>query len=187
MKPSIIAAANAQSNFPPSFDDSPWSYGFALFSLTTICAVSLSMLWQFWFEARARRLAAKMAMNLVAEPVPFASPLTVHRLIIAGFLLTILCGALPDVLVLFFWREASTGTMETLFTIDRIGDGLTLLPFLLSAVLSAWGIQVIPQQLLRETRVTLRRPGWDTVRDKLKIVAVVLIISAGVTLAKASA
>ena len=29
--------------FPPSFEGSPWSYGFALFSLTLICALSFAM------------------------------------------------------------------------------------------------------------------------------------------------
>lgn len=177
----------SQTTFPPSFDDNPWSYGFALFSLTTICAVALSMLGQFLFERRARIAAEKVALNLPHIPQPFATPLGIHRTIISCFLATILLGALPDTLVLFFWGEASTQTMEWLFLIDRAGDGLTIVPFLSAAMLSAWGIQAIPQALIREARVQLRRPGWDTVKDKLKIAAVVLAISIGVTIAKAGA
>ncbi len=175
------------SDFPPSFDGNPWSYGFALFSLTLICSLATAMLLQFVFEWRAGREVQKIAANRVSEPLHWASPLTVHRLIIAGFLLTILLGALPDVLVLYSWGEASRGTMETLFMIDRIGDGLTVAPFVTAAILSAWGLQVLPQQLVRETRVLLQPPRWETVKPSLKIAAMVLIISIGVTVAKAGA
>lgn len=173
--------------FPPSFEGNPLSYGFALFSLTLICALSIGMLLQFWFEARARKAAQKIAINLVCEKVPFASPLSIHRWIIAGFLVTILFGALPDVLVLFAWGEATNETMECLFLADRIGDGLTVAPFTCAAVLSAWGLQVVPQQLVRETRVLLQRPRWETVKAQTKIAATVLVLAIGVTVAKASA
>lgn len=175
------------AEFPPSFHGSPWSYAFALFSLTLICALALAMLLQFVFDWHARRMAQKIAANLICEPVPWASPLTVHRLIITGFLLTILCGALPDVLVLYAWGEATASTMNTLFLIDRIGDGLTVAPFTCAAVLSAWGLQVLPQQLVRETRVMLQRPRWETVKSQVKIAATVFVIAIGVTLAKAGA
>ena len=178
---------NPLPDFPPSFDGNPWSYGFALFSLTLICALSFAMLLQFVFEWNAKREAQKIAANEITRPVPFATPLTVHRLIMTGFLLTILCGALPDVLVLFAWGEASAETMNRLFMIDRIGDGITIVPFATAAVLSAWGLQVLPQQLVRETRVLLQRPRWDTVKAQVKIAATVLVIAIGVTLAKAGA
>lgn len=173
--------------FPPSFEGEPLSYGFALFSLTLICALSLAMLMQFVFEAKARREAQKIAANRICEPVPFASPLAIHRWIISGFLVTILLGALPDVLVLFAWGEARDSTMEWLFFVDRICDGLTIFPFTTAAVLSAWGLQVLPQQLVRETRVLLQRPRWETVKAQVKIAATVLVIAIGVTLAKAGA
>jgi glycopeptide antibiotics resistance protein len=170
--------------FPPSFEGSPWSYGFALFSLTLICALAFAMLSQFVFDWRARREAQKIASNRVTDPVPFASPLSLHRWIITGFLLTILLGAFPDVLVLFMWGEAEDTTMERLFIIDRLGDGLTIFPFTVSATLSAWGIQVLPQQLI-STRVLLQRPKWETVKAQVKIIGMVLVIAIGVTLAKA--
>lgn len=174
-------------DFPPTFHGNPWSYGFALFSLTLICALSIAMLLQFIFEARAAKAAQEIAVNRVTEPLPWASPLTIHRLIIAGFLVTILLGALPDVLVLYSWGEASRTTMERLFLIDRIGDGLTVAPFTGAAVLSAWGLQVLPQQLVRETRVMLQRPRWETVKAQVKIASTVLVIAIGVTVAKAGA
>jgi hypothetical protein len=173
------------SNFPPSFEGNPWSYGFALFSLTLICSLAFAMLLQFVFDWRVRRAVQKIAANRVCEPSGFATPLMVHRLIITGFLLTILLGALPDVLVLFAWGEARDETMERLFFIDRLGDGMTVFPFTLAAMMSAWGLQVLPQQLVAETRVLMQRPTWQTVKDKVKIAVVVLVIAIGVTIAKA--
>lgn len=173
--------------FPPSFEGSPFSYGFALFSLTLVCSLSFAMLLQFVFEWHARREVQKIAANRVCLPLPFASPLSIHRMIISGFLLTVLLGALPDVLVLLAWGEARAETMEWLFFMDRIGDGLTVAPFTGAAVLSAWGLQVLPQQLVRETRVQLQRPRWETVKSPAKIAAMVLVIATGVTLAKAGA
>lgn len=175
------------SPFPPSFADNPLSYGFALFSLTTICAVALSMLLQFLFEWRVKVTLSRSTLSVTREKVPFATPLGIHRAIITCLLLTILCGALPDTLVLFFWGEATEQTMRLLFSIDRTGDALTLAPFLSAAFLSAWGMQAIPQALIREARVQLRRPGWEMVKDKVKIAALVLAISIGVTFAKAGA
>lgn len=174
-------------SFPPSFEGNPFSYAFALFSLTLICALSIAMLMQFLFDWHRKREYQRIAANRICDPVPFASPLSIHRWIIAGFLFAILFGALPDVLVLFMWGEASDETMERLFLIDRICDGLTVAPFTGAAVLSAWGLQVLPQQLVRETRVLLQRPRWETVKPQAKIAGTVFVIAIGVTLAKAGA
>lgn len=175
------------SPYPPSFDGNPWSYGFALFSLTLICALSTALLMQFLFEARSRRRAWASSMAVAGQgPQPFATPLTVHRMIITGFLVTILLGALPDVIVLFAWGEATHATMDLLFLIDRIGDGLTFAPFSFACALSAWGLQVLPQQLITQTKVQLSRPTWHTVKDQAKIIGMVLVVAAGVTFAKAS-
>ena len=81
----------------------------------------------------------------------------------------------------------SRATLEGLVLIDRIGDGLTVAPFVCAAVLSAWGMQVLPQQLVRETRVLLSRPRWETIKGQVKIAAMVLVIAIGVTIAKAGA
>lgn len=173
------------SAYPPSFEGNPWSYGFALFSLTLICAFASAMLLQFLFESRARRAALKLFRQPPPPRVPLANPLTIHQIIVSCYLITILVGALPDVLVLFAWGEASNRTMDVLFLIDRIGDGLTFAPFTAAVALSAWGSQVVPQQLIRDTPMTVRKPTWRTVKDQAKITAMVLIIAIGVTIAKA--
>lgn len=180
-----LESAALHSPYPPSFDGNPWSYGFALFSLTLMCALSLAILMRFLFETRANAAAWRMSAVPTPRPVPWSNPLTVYRCIMACLLATILLGATPDVMVLFAWGEASNQTMDTLFLIDRIGDGLTIIPFFAAAVLSEWGHQVVPQQLLRDTKVLIQRPKWRTVKNELKIAGMTLVIAIGVTVAKA--
>lgn len=176
-----------ESPYPPSFEGNPWSYAAALFSLTLICALAIAMLLHIVFEGRARR--AGWAISAVPRPkaLKFASPLMIHRAIITGLLLTILCGAFPDVLIMYSWGEAGRATMDTLFLADRLGDAMTSPPLLFSAALSAWGAQTIPQKLITPADVVLRPPQLRTVIGQLKIVGMVLIIAAGVTFAKANA
>lgn len=174
-----------QNAYPPSFDGNPWSYGFALFSLTLICAFAIAMFLQFLFEGRARRAAMKAFGQTPQPPLPWASPLTIHRSIVMCFLATILLGAFPDVLLLFAWGEAQAPTLDFLFLLDRICDGLTFAPFTAAIALSAWGAQVVPQQLIRDTPVTVGAFKWRTIKDQTKIVVMVLIIALGVTIAKA--
>lgn len=177
----------ATSAYPPSFEGNPWSYGFALFSLTLICALSLAMLMHMLFEVRAKRAAFEMLGQHPPPPEPWASPLTIHRTIVACFLLTILCGAFPDVLILFAWGEGAPSTMDALFFFDRMGDGMTGVPFICAAALTAWGYQVVPQQLIRNTPIPIRAPTWRTFKDQGKIALMVLLIACGVTVAKAGA
>ena len=175
------------SSYPPSFDGNPWSYGFALFSLTLICAFAAAMLLQFMFDSRARRAAIKAFNQEPLPPLPLANPLTIHQIIVSCYLTTILVGALPDVLVLFAWGEARNRTMDILFLIDRLCDGMTFLPFTAAVALSAWGRQVVPQQLIRDTHIRVQPPSWRTIKDHAKVVGMVLVIAAGVTIAKAKA
>lgn len=175
------------SRYPPSFEGNPWSYGFALFSLTLISALSIAMLMHMVFETRAKHAAYQMLGQVPPPPEPWASPLTIHRVIVTCFLLTILCGAFPDVIILLAWGEAADTTMDALFFADRIGDGLTGLPMVAAALLTAWGSQVVPQQLIRNTPIPVRAPTWRTFKDQAKIAGMVLFIAFGVTVAKAGA
>lgn len=175
------------SPYPPSFDGNPWSYGFALFSLTLICAMCAAMLLHFLFEFRARLAARAKAGEDDHLPFICASPLTIHRAIVMGFLMTILIGAFPDVLILYSWGEAGPEVIDALFLIDRICDGMTSIPLLFSFLLSAWSAQVIPQQLITTRDIGIRAPQLRTVVGQFKIVGMVSIIATGVTIAKAAA
>lgn len=173
------------SPYPPSFDGNPWTYGFALFSLTLVCALSVAKLLHFLFEHRAR-LAAWVASGKPGRPrYSLSSPRLLHQFIITGFLLTILLEAFPDVLILFAWGEASTDTIDILFLLDRVCDGMTSIPLLAAAAAWAYGEHVAPPQLITAQDVVIRAPQLRTFKGQLRIVGVVLFIATGVTFAKA--
>ncbi len=178
------------TNFPPSFDGSPWSYGFALFSLTLISAFALAQLLSQLFEYRRAREIERAINNALPPPLPLPKPnlLSTYRHIVAGLMLTIVCGAAPDVVFLMAWGEATAGSMDIILLIDRIGDGLTVLPFLWAIWSLAWAAQSLPQSMaFRAAQIPMVKPRLPLFRDKLKIAAIVLVIAVGVTIGKASA
>lgn len=175
------------ARFPPVFEDSPIAYAFALFSLSLISALSLAMLVSFVLEhRRARDIEALVDNRAYRSPSrPGLSLLQLHRLIVSGFLLTILFGALPDVIVLLAWGEASDATMMTLFQLDRFFDGMTVFPLAVSFGLQSVAAQAVEHRLFIEpapVRLTMR---WSALKEKVKIGGLVLCIAVGVTLYKA--
>ena len=180
---------DAATHFPPSFDGSPLSYGFALFSLTLISALSAAHILHFAFDARARQEVQRRfyVPNVVTRPTPLFSAASVYRMIIVCFLTTVLFGAVPDVLFLMCWGEASTETLDTVLLFDRIFDGLTLVPFAAASFLSAWSSQALPQQLTKAAEIPIAPPTWRMVRERIKIFMLVLAIALMATIGKASA
>jgi hypothetical protein len=176
----------ALTRFPPSFDGNPWTYGLALFSLTLVSAICLTILVGWLLEARHQREIDRRIGNwVISRPIPRLTIYQLHRLTKVGFLLTILMGACPDALVLFAWGEADDATMIALFAIDRWCDGLLLLPFLWSTMLVLWGGQALDHRLASEPSYVKLRPSWLLAQQKIKMVAVVLLIALGVTYSKA--
>lgn len=173
--------------FPPVFADSPLAYAFALFSLTLASALSLAMLVGFVLEVRRAREIEHLVASRAPQPgrPGYLTLLDLHRLIVSGFLLTILLGATPDVVVLLAWGEASDGAMFALFQLDRIFDGLTILPLATSLALSTIAAQSVDHRLFIEPAPVRLSFKWSSLRDKFKIGGVVLCIAIGVTLSKA--
>lgn len=184
MEPTAVAT----SPFPPSFDGNPWTYGFALFSLTLISAISLTVIVGFILEARAKRQFDQATNNYVIQrPFPVMHPVSLHRAIVGGLLLTIFMGAFPDVLIMLAWGEASVRTMETLYIVDRLGDGFLIIPFLCSVLLKISAGQVVDHLLavdMAQPNSIKLRVSWQRLRERLKMAAIVLLIAVGVTLAK---
>ena len=179
----------AVSAFPPSFEGNPWTYGFALFSLSLLSMLSVARMWSLAAEVRRARLIAQRFPGLVppCQPHPRWSALTLHETKLFCLYLTMFVGAFPDVLVLLLWGEAMPGTMVTLFLLDRIGDGIAIAPFTLAMMLGAWLQQVVPQKLIANASPNeVKPPNWRALMPTLKISSVVLLIAAGVTIGKAS-
>lgn len=173
------------SPYPPSFDGNPWTYGFALFSLTLVCALSVAKLLHFLFEHRARSAMWAVSATPGKPRYSLSSPRILHQFIITGFLLTILLEAFPDVLILLAWGESSNETIDALFLLDRVCDGLTSIPLLAAAATWAYGERVAPPQLITAQDVVIRAPQLRTFKGQLRIVGMVLFIATGVTFAKA--
>lgn len=178
------------SPFPPSFDGNPWTYGFALFSLTLVSAMSLAQLLTYLFEGRRVRVIRRLINSEFAPPpAPPSPPLTVlsaFQRIVISFLLMAFLAVTPDVFILLTWGEAGAPTLELLYLLDRLCDGLVMFPFLTALWLLARTRQALPQQLAKAIEIPLGPFRWATLRDKAKVIAVVLLIAIGVTVGKAS-
>lgn len=173
------------SRFPPTFEGNPFSYGFALFGLTLITAVSMAVLANYFLEARARKDISAQLGNLVEqEELDGTSPLAVHRRIVSGLLMTIVFGAFPDVLVLLAWGEANDRTMDFLFALDRLGDATALIPFMFAIVVAAAAQQAINHRLALEVGKIKLCFTRDRLKERMKMVVVVFLIAVGVTFAK---
>jgi hypothetical protein len=172
-----------ETRFPPTFEDNAWAYGFALFSLTVIAATSAAILSNYWFEFRRDRAVRLSRMCSVKPDV--THPLTVYRFQIGCLLTMALIGTLPDVLVLLAWGEASDTTMWALFQIDRIGDGMCVLPFGLFMASYLLNREALDRTLTLDAGYVPIRPRWVQLKDKVGIVVWALVIALGATLFKA--
>lgn len=177
------------SPFPPSFDGNPWTYGFALFSLTLVSALSLTQLLAFWSERRRVWTIYRLLQSEVPppRPVPPLSVLGAHQRIIASLLLMAFLGATPDVFILMTWGEGGAPTLELLYLLDRVCDGLCVFPFLNATFLMIRTRQAMQQQLAKAADIPLGPFRWAQLRQNAKVFVIVLLIAIGVTLGKASA
>lgn len=157
--------------FPPAFGGDRLSYAAALFSLTWVSAISLALL-------------VSHGSVLCCGKGAFYQPLNVSYMIVGGFLLTILMGAFPDVLVLLAWGEVSAAHMLLLTGADRLFDFLCVLPFTASSFLLIRSEPVAVYQLSRKPIPRSLWPTWDMLRTHVKIAALALVIAAGVAIGK---
>jgi len=175
------------SAFPPSFDGNPWTYGFALFSLTLVSAMSLAQVLAYVFEERRQREIDRQIHNAApAAPMLPMSTLMAFRRIVFSFLLMAFLGAAPDAVILLLWTGRADATMEWLYFVDRICDGLVMMPFCSALWLLARTRQALPQALAMVVNIPLGPFRWRMLAENVKIVGAVLVIAIGVTLGKAS-
>lgn len=177
----------AHSRFPPSFHESALAYGFALFGLTLISAISLALLVGNILEARHnRQIDLRLGNWVVRKPIPTVTALSLYRVKICCLLSVIICGALPDVLLLLAWGEGGDAMILNLYTLDRFADGFAIVPFLLfvSTFLMSGG--AVSHRLALDPREVDLVPRWARIRDKVKMTVLAFLIAVGVTLYKAS-
>ena len=180
---SSLSNANMAADIPPAFAGNRAAYGFALFSLFTMSTLAI-------------RKIHMMILMLKNEPWRQNPDVGLYRLAIIFGLATILCGAVPDVALLLVWGEVSASFTVDLMTVDRIGDGLTIVPFL-----TMIGILVRVEQLERLPQPDLDRlkafrpvsrtqeifaviPRKDAFAEQARIIGSVFIIAAGLAIFK---
>lgn len=176
------------TRFPPTFDENAFAYGFALFSLTTIAALATALLMQFVFERRVKRIILAEAGTddmIYEDDCGPGTACALYRFQIGSLLWMALLGCLPDVLVLLAWGEASDETMWLLFQFDRICDGLCGIPFGAFALSYLISGSIVQHRLALDTGDVPLRPRWVQIKEKVKIVALALVIAIGVTSYKA--
>jgi hypothetical protein len=119
-------ALNAvNSPYPPSFDNNPMIFGWALFARLLVLLLSTSTL----VRLRGRNIAERIAPN---------HPVYYHRAVTQCLLWGAGIGSLSDVLTYLFWGEVSIGITATVLLVSRILDGLTLFPFLMALFVPFW-------------------------------------------------
>jgi hypothetical protein len=177
------------SPFPPSFDGSPFAYGFGLFGDVVAAALSLAMLSAHILEARRYEAVHRLTQNRVTQdPQPKWSALHVYRLGNVAILSFVVLRALPDAIWMLAWGEVSETTIRILLEVDLILDGVALLPLALSVLCWTWGRQAIPQILSQVAMITVTGgPIKEIIFRNARIVLIVLVIAIGVTIGKASA
>lgn len=176
------------SVYPPSFEGNAWAFFFALFSLILVVSLAVGQILKHICEAsRDRALTRRLGPGFVSgRPLAFWTPLALYRWKISCLYLTILFGAVGDVAVMLSWGEVTQATMEMLLQTDRILDAMTIIPFLAAVAIAAWSDQAIPAQLCYPEPRPVKPPKWARVKGSVRILALIAIISMGVTIGKAT-
>lgn len=157
--------------FPPAFDDNPYTYAFALFSLILVASISLAHV-------------VRLTRSLQPDRDGWKTPITIFRLQMIALFLTLFIGTFPDVVVLLLWNEISDPAMVQLWALDRMFDGAMLVPFLFAVLLGVRSSPRIVFQLIRAEAPGAAWPTWIQTKEQLWVIGLVLVIAAGVAWGK---
>lgn len=174
--------ARSTEALPRSFQGNRASYALALFSF-------------FALSALATRKALLIVDQLVTVPWREQQlDVALYRVGALLLLVTLVLSATPDVIVLLVYGEVTEQTFEVVMTIDRICDGLTILPFLfalgvffrvdqLERIGSFGGVPWRSGDRLKGVFYEIL-PQRDGLGDQLRIVVLVLVAALGLALLK---
>jgi hypothetical protein len=167
----ILPTLNTASQFPASFAGDPSTFNSALFGLMVTACLSFAVLSKFVHEL-------KVYGWRMAEPVGL------YRFHVACLMLAFFVSTAPDAVFLLTWGEVTEQTTRNLLTVDRLGDSLTPIPFIVALCVMTRGEPAVMFQLTKQPLPVDLWPTWPMVRRNLLIVGLVLFISVGVTLTK---
>ncbi len=115
----------AISPYPPSFDNEPMVFGWALFARLLITSLSAATLVRLYTRNRQENLAAN-------------HPVFYHRAVTMCFLTAAMLGASSDVITYLFWGEVTNATIAIVLLIAQILNATTMIPFLMALFVPIW-------------------------------------------------
>lgn len=168
--------------FPPAFSGNRAEYAFALFSLFAMSSLAIRKLIVISAQLSARDWREEPDVGL-------------YRMAVAALMLVIVLGAAPDVALMLLWGEVSAGTIELTMTVNRLCDGLTILPFLFAVAVyvRAEQLEIVPLasfargfELASPPRRALYLvvPRNEALVDYVRIVVSAVVIALGLALFK---
>lgn len=160
-----------QSAYPPAFLGSEWAFGLALFSLVIISALAI------------RHLILILGY-MIEYREPLGAPITVTRLIIVSLLVTVITAVTPDAVLLLAWGEVNAQSITFLAKLDRVLDGLAVVPFAGAVFMMIRGEELLHDQLLRPPIRNDLWPTFEAVRHHIVLILLVVVIALGVTIGK---
>jgi hypothetical protein len=159
------------TTIPPAFDHNPYSYGFALFGMVVLASLSTAAV-------------VKNSRDMDPHRDGYTSPITLSRVRLIFYCLTVDFLVVPDIAILLCWGEVTDHAMENLWALDRALDGASVLPFLVATVITIRGGQRINTALISAPYQADIWPTWGQVKDQVVILMVTALIAAGVALGK---
>jgi F0F1-type ATP synthase assembly protein I len=168
----------AVSPYPPSFDNNPLIFGWALFARLLIMLLAAATL-------------ARMSSKARVDKLPGNHPVFYHRAVITAFLWAALIGSTSDVLTYLVWNEVSNATTSIVLLISRLLDAISVIPFLCAlfpTIVLNWLCHI--GVLRRSPTITLNgvvndvRAVWDSKTVPLQLLAYSAVGAAAVTTGK---
>ena len=166
------------SPYPPSFDNNPLLFAWALFARILIVLMASATL-------------VRVASRNRVEQIEANHPVYYHRMTVACFLWGALIGAGSDVLTYLFWGEGTPTFTYFVFVTARVLDGLTMFPFLMALLVPLWLKWLCEIGFLKSApALTLNgvindvRTMWDSKSIPLLLLGYSALGSAAVTVGK---
>lgn len=195
----VTAAVETGSRFPPSFADNVFYYWFALTSTSMMALVSFAIVLQNFIGNVHRRkaIAALRAAGVrVFRPAESDQEDGKRTLlcdyftsIMNGLFTAIFFGVSMDALIMLLWNEVGAETLVAMYQLDRLFDGLVMLPFLYAIFHLAVAEEALTSRLVRNAREysTLKMfvVHIKDVLERGRLLFLTTILCAGVALYKA--
>jgi hypothetical protein len=176
----IIAAGNSLTPFPPSFLGHPWAYSAALFSQLTIFSFAIGVIFLMLSCIDLKRDGCVHHGHR-----SWRSCVNVYRVSITLFMLSVVCGVAPNLLIYLSWGEVQADTLNIFFTVDKLLKASACVPFLWAIYLLVQNDEVMTLQLslYRDSNDPLFPVGLIMKRHA-RSVGWIFVLAIGVTYAK---